>query len=171
MSLPRVLVRLDRHWPVLSKGIDVWDGGLVSCRSPLNFSCQWTPLLRRVIFYPKLSVHQHMTDMALIWLIGLTWTWLLVGAVKSCSLTLWPLFPKGSPVIGHFLCTSVLWSTAGCERVHPQAAGLAGGCIPDEGWRRQVTTALLYLEVSSSRQMPVGVTGQHIYKDRLKLVK
>ena len=34
---------------------------------------------------------------------------------------------------------SVFPSTAGCERVHPQAAGLAGGRLPDEGRRRQVT--------------------------------
>lgn len=36
----------------------------------------------------------------------------------------------------------VFCSTAGCERVHPQAAGLAGGRLPDEGRGRQVTTAL-----------------------------
>lgn len=118
----------------------------------VNSSAKTSHLWSKVVLMPADDRHGiDLTD----------WTFLLVGAVKSCGLTLWPLCPKGSSVIGHFVCTSVLCSTAGCERVHPQAAGLAGGRLPDESWRRQVTTALyiqrsLLKEWTYSRQMLVG---------------
>lgn len=109
MSLLCVRVRLDRHWPELPAGINVWESGLVVCRFPLKLSNQWTKTSHLWSKAQCISADdRHNIDLT-------DWAFLLVGAVKSCSLTLWPLCPNGSPVIGHFACAllnSRMWASS-----------------------------------------------------------
>lgn len=67
--------------------------------------------------------------------------WHDVGATRFSSFVWWcPSLIHDSKSFSIHFCVC---STAGCKRVHPQAPGLAGGRLPDEGRRGQVTTFVI----------------------------
>lgn len=136
----------------------------MACRFPLKFNDLWTLRTSHLISKAqRLSADDRQG-------IDLTdWTFLLVGTVESCSLTLWPPCPKDNRVICHFVRIHVLFLNSRMWASSPTSCW-TGWRTPSR-WRLKKTgdTALyvqrsLLKEWAYSRQMLVGVVTQHILK-------
>lgn len=104
---------------------------------------QWQqPLVR--LHTLKISCQRQVEqDLALIPQTGLN--------VIGCSCLSWSFIVVNVMLLSVIFFIYILFLTAGCERVHAQTAWLAGRCLPDEGWRRQVTPVRLTVSVLLGR--------------------
>lgn len=160
-----VKVRLDGHWPDLPTGT-------VQCDSVLQWgSALWRSAANEVVVF-DLTSHS-----SLIPLIGLSCSWALCLLVVFFVLVVSESWMYGwcQLFIIIFFCV-FLRSTAGCKRVHTQTARLAGRRLPDEGWRRQVTTVRLtgsvvlrvFLFQASEFENQLPATGKRLLPSRRK---
>lgn len=108
---------------------------------------QWQqPLVIRLC---TLNISRQRSRTSRLWFdvrLGIDFTdrpFLFMSTAIASSFLSWCFGDLNVMLVSVFFFGILFYSTAGRERVHAQTARLARRRLPDEGWRRQVTTVTL----------------------------